>query len=176
VQAHDTTLVGWVEKKKPGVTYSFEAVGSNQPYDRASVNGVGPFFSFQAPYKDPATGRTIQLPCTRPPWARLIAVNANTGDIAWESVLGTEDTLPAGKREVGNAGSAGPTVTGGGLVFIGATNDRTFRAFDAKSGKELWTAPIDKNANANPMSYQAKNGKQYVAIVATDTVVAYALP
>jgi quinoprotein glucose dehydrogenase len=176
VNAHDTTLVGWVEQKKPGVTYSFEAVGSNQPYDRASVNGRGPFFSFQAPYKDPATGRTAQLPCTRPPWAKLVAVNANTGDIAWESVLGTEDVLPAGKRNVGNAGSAGPTVTGGGLVFIGATNDRQFRAFDAKSGKEIWSAPLEKNANANPMSYQGRNGKQYVAVVATDTVVAYALP
>ena len=176
VNAHDTTLVGWVEKHKPNVTYSFESVGSNQPYDRASVNGVGPFFSFQAPYKDQASGRTAQLPCTRPPWAKLVAVNANTGEIAWESVLGTEDILPEGKRNVGNAGSAGPTVTAGGLVFIGATNDRHFRAFDAKTGRTLWDVALEKNANANPMSFLGKNGKQYVAVVASDTVVAYALP
>jgi len=76
----------------------------------------------------------------------------------------------------GNSGSAGPSVTAGGLVFVGATSDRRFRAFDAKTGKELWSATLERNANANPMSYQGANGKQYVAIVATDTVRVFALP
>ena len=175
MNAHDTSLVGWVEKKKEGVTYSFDAAGSNQPYDRASVNGVGPFFTFSASFMD-ANGRMVTLPCTRPPWARLVAVNANTGEIAWETTLGVNEALPEGKRKSGNAGSAGPTVTAGGLVFIGATNDRRFRAFDAKSGKEVWTATLEKNANANPMIYTGKDGKQYVAIVASDTIVSYSLP
>ena len=48
MNSHDTSLVGWVEKKKPGVTYSFDAVGSTQAYDRASVDGVGPFHTFSA--------------------------------------------------------------------------------------------------------------------------------
>jgi glucose dehydrogenase len=91
-------------------------------------------------------------------------------------VLGLNESLPGEKQLSGNAGSAGPTVTAGGLVFIGATNDRRFRAFDAKTGKEVWTMPVPKNANANPMSYQGKSGKQYVAVVAGDTVVTYALP
>jgi quinoprotein glucose dehydrogenase len=104
-----------------------------------------------------------------------VAVDANTGEIAWESTLGTNDALPEGKRLVGNAGSAGPTVTGGGLVFVGATNDRRFRAFDARTGTELWSAPLEKNANANPMSYESRSGKQYVAIVAGDTVDVFAL-
>ena len=47
--SHDNALVGWVQDKDPNVTYSFEAVGSKQPYDRASINGVGPFFTFSAP-------------------------------------------------------------------------------------------------------------------------------
>jgi glucose dehydrogenase len=176
MNAHDTSLVGWVEKKKPGVTYSFEAVGSEQAYDRASVNGLGPFFTFSAPLKD-ASGKVLAqgVPCQRPPWAHLIAVNANTGEVAWKTVLGLTEALPAGKQLTGNSGSAGPSTTAGGLVFVGATNDRRFRAFDAKSGKELWAAVLEKNANANPMSYQA-NGKQYVAVVATDTVRAFALP
>ncbi len=63
-----------------------------------------------------------------------------------------------------------PSVTAGGLVFVGATNDRRFRAFDAKTGKEIWTMRIDANANANPMSYPGKSGKQYVAIVAGGNV------
>ena len=91
-------------------------------------------------------------------------------------MLGLNESLPEGKQLSGNAGSAGPTVTAGGLVFIGATNDRRFRAFDSKTGKEIWTAQIPANANANPMSYQGKSGKQYVAIAAGNNMLAYALP
>jgi quinoprotein glucose dehydrogenase len=67
-------------------------------------------------------------------------------------------------------------VTAGGLVFVGATDDRRFRAFDSKTGKELWVTKLDQSGNANPMTYQAKNGKQYVAIVAGNQVVVFALP
>jgi quinoprotein glucose dehydrogenase len=60
----------------------------------------------------------------------------------------------------------GPIVTGGGLLFIGATNDRRFRAFETKTGKELWVTKLDMSAHAVPITYQGKNGKQYVAITA----------
>ena len=180
VNAHDTSLVGWVQDKHPDVTYSFEAVGSTQPYDRASVDGVGPFFSFSASVAGIGEdGRELpgaNLPCQKPPWAKLIALDADTAEIVWESVLGIVEELPEGKQLVGNAGSAGPTVTAGGLVFVGATNDRRFRAFDAETGIELWMALLEANANANPMSYAARDGKQHVAVIAGDTVMAYALP
>jgi quinoprotein glucose dehydrogenase len=176
VNSHDTSLVGWVEKKKPGVNYSFDTVGSTLPYDRASIDGVGPFHTFSASAGKNESGRDVILPCQRPPWSRLIAVNANTGEIAWETTLGVNDFLPAGKQNVGGSGSAGPAVTAGGLVFVGATDDRRFRAFDSKTGKELWATKLDQSGNANPMTYQAKNGKQYVAIVATNQVVVFALP
>jgi quinoprotein glucose dehydrogenase len=176
VNSHDTSLVGWVEKKKAGVTYSFDSVGSMLPYDRASVDGVGPFHTFSASAGKDANGRDMVLPCQRPPWSRLIAVNANTGEIAWQTTLGVNDFLPEGKQNVGGSGSAGPTVTAGGLVFVAATDDRRFRAFDSKTGKELWVTKLDAPGNANPMTYQAMNGKQYVAIVATNAVVVYALP
>jgi len=175
VNAHDTSLVGWLEKKKPGGNYGRGTEGSEQPYDRASVNGPGPYFSFTAPMKD-AQGRTVNLPCQRPPWSQLIAVNANTGDIAWRATLGINEALPEGRQNVGGSGSAGPMVTAGGVVFVGATNDRRFRAFDAKTGKELWVAKMDNTVNANPIGYQGKSGRQYVAVVATDTVAAFALP
>jgi quinoprotein glucose dehydrogenase len=103
-------------------------------------------------------------------------VNANTGEIAWQSTLGLTEALPEEKQNTGSSGSAGPTVTAGGLVFIGATNDRRFRAFDSKTGKELWATKLAASANANPITYQGKNGKQYVAIVATDTLVVFGLP
>ena len=180
VNAQNTSLVGWVEEKDPNVDYSFDARGSKQPYDRASANGVGPFFTYSAPLNGyDADGKPRpgpQLPCQRPPWSKLIAVNLNTGQIVWESVLGVNDALPEGKRLVGNSGSAGPTATAGGLVFVGATNDRRFRAFDAKTGKELWATMVNANANANPMSYLGKGGKQHVAIVAGNTLMVYALP
>jgi quinoprotein glucose dehydrogenase len=67
-------------------------------------------------------------------------------------------------------------VTAGGLVFVGATSDRRLRAFDAQSGKELWSTQLSAQVNANPMTYRGRNGKQYVAVVATDSLVAFALP
>ncbi|WP_054530948.1 PQQ-binding-like beta-propeller repeat protein [Erythrobacter sp. SG61-1L] len=180
MNALDTSLVGWVEKVPEGTKpYSFDATESPD-YDRASVDGKGPFFSFQAPLsgKYDAQGRPegTSVPCYKPPWARLTAVDANTGEIKWAVPLGLYEELPAGKQVVGNAGSAGPTVTAGGLVFVGATNDKRFRAFDAATGKELWEALLSNNANANPMSYRGSNGKQYVAINAGGAIVSFALP
>jgi len=180
VTSHDGALVGWVQDKDPNVTYSFEAVGSKQPYDRASIGGVGPFFTFSAPlsgqYDDQGRGVGPGAPCQRPPWGKLVAVNANTGEIAWESVLGFNTNLPEGKQLVGSVGSAGPSVTAGGVVFVGATSDRRFRAFDARTGAELWNATLSGNANANPMSYAGRSGKQRVAIVAGDTINVFSLP
>ena len=140
------------------------------------MNGPGPYNGFAAPIKD-ASGRTLgNAPCQKPPWGRLWAVNANTGDIAWVSILGLNEGLPEGKQNVGGSGSAGPIVSAGGLVFIGATNDRRFRAFDSKTGKELWAYKLDQTVNANPLTYQGKGGKQYVAAIASDSVVAFSLP
>jgi quinoprotein glucose dehydrogenase len=179
VNAQNTSLVGWTERKPPGVTYSFEAPNSNHPFDRASVNGIGPFFTFSAPlsgkYNERGQPVGPSVPCQRPPWSKLMAVNARTGSVVWESVLGVNDLLPEGKRLVGNSGSAGPTVTAGGLVFVGATNDRRFRAYDARTGKEVWTTMLEANANANPMSYMGKTGKQYVAVVAGNALMVYSL-
>jgi quinoprotein glucose dehydrogenase len=84
--------------------------------------------------------------------------------------------LPADKQLTGGSGSAGPTATAGGLVFVGATNDARLRAFDAATGRELWFAQLADTVNANPMTYTGRNGKQYVAVVANDTLHAFALP
>jgi quinoprotein glucose dehydrogenase len=166
VETKDSPLTGWVEKKREGVRYE----NANLPYDR--INGtVG---AFSAPIKD-ASGKSVNVPCYRPPWSRIMAVNANTGDIAWQTTLGTNEALPEGKRDVGGAGSAGPIVTAGGLVFVGAAQDNRLRAFDSKTGKELWSGQLERQANAVPMTYSAKNGKQYVAVTATDSLVVFAL-
>src|ERR1700722_11864112 len=173
----DLGQVGWTEKKKPGVEYPFDEHGSPLEYTRAGVDGPGPFHTFSAPVKE-ASGRTINWPCQKPPWGRLTAVNSNTGEFAWQVPLGITEELPAGKRNTGRSvdAFAGPSATAGGLVFIGAVNDNRFRAIDSKTGKELWSAKLDATANANPMTYEGKDGKQYVAIVAGLTLNVFALP
>ena len=115
-------------------------------------------------------------PCQKPPWGRLTAINASTGDFAWQISLGITEQLPAGKQNTGRPVLAGPIVTAGGVLFIASSDDRRFRAFDAKTGKQLWVTTLARRGNADPITYQGRNGKQYVAVVATDTLVAYALP
>ena len=107
------------------------------------------------------------LLCTEPPWGELVAVDVNSGKIAWRSVLGVTDSFPEGKQHTGRPGLGGPTVTGGGLTFIGATDDARFRAFDTKTGREVWTYHLPASAESIPITYSDEHGKQYVAIVAT---------
>jgi quinoprotein glucose dehydrogenase len=176
VQTHDMSLMGWIEKKKSGGNYGRGTEGSTQEYDRASIQGPGPYAGFSAPGKD-ASGKVVgNWPCQKPPWGRLTAVNGNTGEIAWQTTLGITEALPEGKQKTGNGGSAGPITTAGGLVFIGATSDHRFRAFDSKTGKELWVTTLERDGNSDPMTFAGKNGKQYVAIVAADMLNVYALP
>ena len=175
VHTHDMSLMGWVEKKKPGLNYGRGTEGSKQPYDRASVLGPGPYAGFSAPAKD-ADGKVIgNWPCQKPPWGKLIAVDANTGEIAWSDVAGITKGLPPDKQNTGNGGSSGPIATAGGLVFDGATTDGMFRAYDSKTGKQLWVTELGGNGN-DPLSYEGKDGKQYVAITAGTTVHVFALP
>jgi glucose dehydrogenase len=108
------------------------------------------------------------LPCQAPPWAHLIAVNANTGDIAWKVTLGTSDELEAkGMKNTGAFGQGGPIATAGGLVFIAGTIDRRFRAFDARTGQLRWETKLDSEGHTTPMTYLGPNGKQYVVVMTT---------
>ena len=130
----------------------------------------------------------FMMPCTEPPWAKLVAVDMAEGEILWEAPLGLVDKLspiPVPLRW-GTPYAGGPIATGGGLVFIGATADERFRAYDTETGELLWEFEGPTSANATPMTYMA-GGKQYV-VVATgghnwvypykkgDSVVAYSLP
>jgi quinoprotein glucose dehydrogenase len=58
-------------------------------------------------------------------------------------------------------------VTAGGLVFIGATLDGKFRAFDSRTGKELWVSNPGIDVNSIPITWRSKSGKQYVAVFAS---------
>jgi quinoprotein glucose dehydrogenase len=154
-------------------------VGTNE------LNGRSGTYSSLQPggrFKDNASN----MPCQQPPWGELVAVNVNTGDIAWKVPLGITDSLPPDKQNTGRPGIGGPIATAGGLVFVGATDDNRFRAFDAKTGKELWSFKLDAAAGSVPSTYEGKDGRQYVVVNATgnpfaaepptsDTITAFAL-
>lgn len=127
------------------------------------------------------------LPCGPTPWGQLVAVDINTGKIAWRSTLGVTDEFPAGLQNTGRPGLGGATLTATGVTFIGATDDKRFRAFDTRTGKELWTVKLPAAAASTPIVYAGARGKEYVAVVATggsqgltrlegDDVIAFALP
>ena len=107
------------------------------------------------------------MPCNQPPWGELVAVNVNTGDIAWRVPLGITDSLPADKQNTGRPGMGGSISTASGLVFVGNTDDSRFRAIDAKTGKELWVAKLNGSVSATPSTYLGKDARQYVVAVAT---------
>ncbi len=147
---------------------------SNVPY--GNVPGGGRF-------KDEASN----MMCQQPPWGTLTAINVNTGEFAWRVPLGVTDTLPPDKQKTGRPGNGGSIATAGGLVFIGATDDARFRAFDAKTGAELWTVKLGAAAHATPSTYMGRDGRQYVVITSTgggflaapltdDSITAFALP
>ncbi|MEO7649163.1 MAG: PQQ-binding-like beta-propeller repeat protein, partial [Bryobacteraceae bacterium] len=127
-------------------------------------------------------------PCQKPPWGSLTAIDMDRGEFRWRSVLGVVDSLVAkGIPPTGAPNLGGSIVTAGGLLFIAATNDSRFRAFDKDTGKELWVTKLPASGHATPVTYQGtKTGKQFVVIAAgggnsynttySDALVAYTLP
>jgi quinoprotein glucose dehydrogenase len=124
-------------------------------------------------------------PAIKPPWGTLNAVDLNTGDIKWTVPLGEYPELTArGIPPTGTENYGGPVVTAGGLIFIGASADETFRVFDRETGAILWSAKLPFGGNATPSTYMI-DGRQYVVISAGGgksgrpkggSLVAFALP
>lgn len=161
VFTNEYASIGWIQQ---------EPSTSKVPYQQASIYG-NPFNSKFWALKKDENGLTLgaqSWPCQKPPWGRLTAVNIATGEFAWQIPLGVTDELSEGKRHTGRIGFGGPIVTAGGVLFIGATNDKRFRAFDSKNGKQLWETKLDYSAIAVPITYMGKNSRQYVAITAAN--------
>ncbi len=128
---------------------------------------------------------TNGYPAIKPPWGTLNAIDLNTGEYRWRVTLGEWPELTAkGIAPTGTENYGGPVVTAGGLVFIAASRDEHLRAFDGKTGKELWKAKLPAAGYATPATYSV-NGRQYLVIAcgggkigtkSGDAYVAFALP
>jgi hypothetical protein len=140
-------------------------------------------------FRVPALLSPLELPCTKPPWGALLAVDTATGEVKWDVPLGTVQDLAPVPLPIrwGTPNLGGPMVTDGGLVFIGAAMDNYLRAFDVETGQELWKGRLPAGGQATPMTYRStENGRQFVVIAAGghgrlgtdigDSVVAFALP
>jgi len=195
VNTSDVGGLGWIEAARadaePGADES-SAEGA-RPRRTSAVGGpLTRFWWSDAPPDSGGNELTASeraWPCQKPPWGQLVAVNAATGEIAWQTPLGITEQLPEAKQRTGRVNLGGSISTAGGLVFIGATNDCRFRAFSSRTGVELWAAKLELNAHAVPITYLGRDAKQYVAIVAAgaseidgedmpdaQALVAFALP
>lgn len=174
----------------PGLGYIFvntRSVGTLAKLNPSVSSGVLPSYAKRKiPFED-----QNGYPCSAPPWGELMAVSGATGEIVWRVPLGEYKELTAkGIPKTGTPNAGGPVITAGGVLFIGATADLMFRAFDPKTGKELWSTQLENSAVNSPLTYEA-GGKQFVSIWAggglgdfktsapgqkTNLIVAYALP
>mgnify|MGYP000654217793 FL=1 len=181
----------------------------NQLLTRAQANAIGlkaipkpSFENIAGPVAQEGTPYAASIkaflspllaPCTQPPFGMISAVDLNTRKIIWQKPFGTaRDSgplllkmslpMPMGVPNIG-----GSVITASGLAFIGATQEHMIRAYDIKTGKELWKGRLPAGGNATPMIYwSAKSGRQFVVIAAgghggilsgySDQLVAFALP
>ena len=174
----DPRVKSYMEKKKGGENAREPNLQTqyNTPYVAVVAAWIGVFGA----------------PCNAPPWGHLTAVDLNTKKVVWRKILGTaRDTGLFGSHvgvpiKTGVPNLGGSIITASGLVFIGATTDQYLRAYDLKSGKVLWKARLPAGAQATPMTYRGRDGRQYVVITAGghgalgtrygDYTMAFALP
>jgi quinoprotein glucose dehydrogenase len=130
---------------------------------KESYRRTSPWGSAYARFWNPET----RIPCSAPPFGELVAVDVSRGEIRWRVPLGTIEELAArGHHATGSPNIGGTIATASGVVFVGATIDRRFRAFDAQTGAQLWETMLEASAHATPMTYRGKDGRQYVTVAA----------
>ena len=167
--------------------HPFDAAGKGLDIKHWAQAGTG-WSAQTGPFISP-----IGVPCTQPPFAEVAAVDLATRQVLWRKPLGTAaESGPFGLRSMlpipmGVPAVGGSMVTRSGLMFIAASQDRIFRAFDTQTGRILWQYRLPAAGHANPMSYRsAKSGRQFVLVPASghpqlqdgagDYLIAFALP
>lgn len=152
-----------------------EQAGKIDINDHSNLNVGGPLEGTPYLYLSAPILSPFGSPCTPPPWGKLTAIDMDSGEVTWSIPFGAVPvpwapfiTTPEfwGSPLIG-----GPIATAGGLIFAGASLDKTFRAVDLKSGEVVWRNDLPAPGNATPMTYMYK-GKQYVVIAAGGNAVA----
>jgi quinoprotein glucose dehydrogenase len=180
----NTTNLAFEVRLIPRAAYEAERTAGRTLVREFAPQAGTPFGLVREPILSP-----LMLPCNPPPWGTLTAVALDTGEILWQSPLGTvPDRIPIPiPIDFGLPNLGGPIVTAGGVVFIGAAMDGYLRAYDVETGAELWKDRLPAGGNATPMTFRlGEDGRQHVVIAAGghgklgtrrgDHVVAYALP
>jgi membrane-bound PQQ-dependent dehydrogenase (glucose/quinate/shikimate family) len=186
----NSSLIGSVDELTPRsrAPASARRIAPDPTYEWGPQEGT-PFVLHSRNFEDPY----LQIPCTAPPWGALNAIDLSTGRIRWSRPFGTaRDSGPFRRAShlplpMGVPNLGGPITTRSGLVFIGASVDRYLRAFDVRSGAELWRGRLPAAAHATPITFvSARTGRQFVVVAAgghrgmgphvSDAIVAFALP
>jgi quinoprotein glucose dehydrogenase len=141
------------------------SIGARRPPTRGAAMEGTPYGLHFDGFLNP-----LGIPCQRPPYGFLTAVDLKSGKVIWQHTLGdASNSGPLGLAlglpfHLGVPNIGGSIVTGGGVVFIGATEDGKFRAVDEATGTELWQVKLPAGGHATPMTYLGRDGKQYVLI------------
>lgn len=181
-----TKLISRSEADRRGI---FPSEGGAVPHVGVANSQAGtPYASLTSPFMSP-----LAIPCMEPPLGKIAVVDLLTRKIVWEKPLGTSyDSGPLGAASrlplpMGVPTYGGSLITRGGVIFIGGSHERRFRALDIRNGQQLWSRRLPSGGNATPMTYiSSRSGRQFVVIVAggsgvmgsgnTDHVEAYAIP
>jgi quinoprotein glucose dehydrogenase len=156
VYATNAGTFGWMEEAEDGADLPYVKRGPRPGNFEVNLNGQ-------------------RMPCQKPPWGQLTAVDSTTGDIVWREPIGITESLPAGKQNTGRPGRAAALVTGSNLLFIASTDDNRLRALESSSGRQLWVTELENRGNANPMTYMGSDGNQYLVIAASNSLVTFKL-
>ncbi len=155
---------------------------TNQGEQGVNENAGAPYAVEMGPFLSP-----LGVPCQQPPWGYVAGVDLQTGKTAWQHKNGTIEDLTPLKLPIkmGVPGIGGPIITDSGVAFMAASVDNYLRAYDVKTGTQLWQARLPAGGQATPMTYMNSQGEQMVVQVAGghgsigttigDYVVAYKL-
>ena len=110
------------------------------------------------------------FPASKPPWGTLTALNLNNGKIIWQTPFGEFDNLSdIDQKKTGTPNFGGATGTAGNLIFATGTMDKKVRAFDSKTGEEVWSYKLPYIGSNPPTIFSYKN-EQYILITSTGSL------